>query len=178
MTRAKLDRTAFRRAMGLCTGRRDCPCENCAALRELTPQEPRVTPTHTNVEYAPAPDNSPYPVPSNAAHIWIANGALHIGLPPTSTQSRGTSVVIPLDKCGIVPNESGMAPRADQMGWQALLNTLHARARREPTSSTVGTPGAPAQYDIERVLKAMGRTTIPKAAPGGKIELTDEDLGL
>jgi hypothetical protein len=123
-------------------------------------------------------ESAPYPVPSHAAHIWIAQGALHIGLSPTGPDSRGTTVTIPLDKCGIVPNDSGMAPRSDQMGWQALLATLGARTRRAAATSTIGTPGTPVQYDIERVLKAMGRTTVPKAARGGKIQLTDEDLGL
>lgn len=177
----KLDRTAFRRAMGLraapCNGRRDCPCENCEALRKHSPEEPSAPHGHTPVAYAPEPDRSPYPVPAHAAHVWITNGALHLGLPPSGPDSRGTTVVIPLDRCGIVHNESGLAPRADQLGWQALLTTLQARTHQARPHS-IGTPGAPVQYDLDRVLKSMGRTSVPKAAKGGKIELTDEDLGL
>lgn len=180
-TNAKLDRGAFARAMGLraapCNGRRDCPCANCEALREHSPEVPPKAPGHTRVEYAPEPDRSPYPVPSHAAHVWIANGALHLGLPPAGPGSRGTTVSIPLERCGIVHAEGGMAPRADQLGWQALLTTLQARTH-QGRPHTAGTPGAPVQYDLDKVLKSMGRTSVPRAAGRGKIELTDEDLGL
>ena len=165
MTRAKLDRTAFRKALSLPKG----------AEQDDNHFPKGVEPAHPLMQ---STESAPYPVPQHAAHIWLANGELHIGLPPTSPDSRGTTVSIPLDKCGIVPNDSGMAPRADQMGWQVLLATLSSRSRRARSQSTIGTDSCPVQYDIERVLKAMGRTSVPKAAKGGKIQLTDEDLGL
>lgn len=98
---------------------------------------------------------SDYPIPSHAAHIWVAGDAIFLGLPPFRGD-HGHTVQLPNTTKGL----------------QVALATLRARAiSREPT---IGTRAAPAQYNVDEILKRVGADR--EAAQKRRIEEADDLL--
>lgn len=107
---------------------------------------------------------SDYPAPSYAASIWTVGDTIHMTLPPVYGQEKGHSVVFPNSPAG----------------WLAINSILRDRERQERRRA-IGTRAAPVQYDIDKMVQAMGKpiTQVPSArkvqAPP---DLSLEDLGL
>lgn len=93
-----------------------------------------------------------YPLPAHCAYIWFDGANLRLQLPPDGPESHGNTVILPLERLGIVRNEAG-APRPDQRGWLVLLDVL--RARLAAADRRIGTQASPVQYDIEAVLRGV-----------------------
>lgn len=96
-----------------------------------------------------------YPLPAHCAYIWFDGAALRLQLPPDGPESHGNMIVLPLERCAVVPSTSG-APRPDQRGWLVLLDTL--RERLVAADRRIGTLASPVQYDIEAVLRGVEAT--------------------
>lgn len=87
-----------------------------------------------------------YPPPSHAAFIWHRGDALCIGLPDYSGGgSVGHTLVIPLAKLGVARD------KADQRGWQIILDVLFARKHHED-GPALSTPAAPTGRQLEALL--------------------------
>ena len=93
-------------------------------------------------------NESDYPLPSHCAGIWTNGMEVLVSFPGTGG-SRGHTVRLPLDKLN-VPDGAAFA------GWRILRDLLFARMRSEnETQRTIGTRGAPVQYDLEVMLRSM-----------------------
>jgi hypothetical protein len=76
-----------------------------------------------------------YPLPSYAAHIWIANGQLCLGFPSPKEGAREHMVTLPL-------SDKGLAVAIDIL-----------REREKDRFNTLGTAGAPCRRQVEDELK-------------------------
>jgi hypothetical protein len=95
-----------------------------------------------------------YPLPAHAAYIWVAGADLFLGLPPVPGGTKGHQVRLP----------------ATDRGLAVALDILRERARAPGVphrygGHVIGTKGAPVQYDIEEVLRRLG-----KPSPGARAE--------
>lgn len=97
--------------------------------------------------------NDAYPLPAHAAYIWLAGPDLFLGLPPVPGGTKGHQVRLP----------------ANERGLSVALGILQERARAPGKPHHVGTKGAPVQYDLEEVLKRLG-----KPSPGARAEALSE----
>lgn len=117
-----------------------------------------------------------YPVPSAAAYIWIANGALHLGLPGTlndGVESRPHTVVIPLDKIEPVLNTFGTAPVPQNRGLAVMISILKQRMMAAQPN-WLGSKGAPPRATVQAAvesdekyakwLESMGAQRVEKKA--------------
>jgi hypothetical protein len=110
------------------------------------------------------------PVPAEAIPIWLEGESICLGLP-------GHNLKIPLARCSIERTGWGTI-MSRQTGWAGLLRVLMDRAlAKQPP--TIGQRGDPVQYDLDRMLVAMGGkiTRIEKARPADA-NLSLADLGL
>lgn len=120
-----------------------------------------------------------YPLPTGAVYVWIAQGKIMIGIPPTAQNDRGHTVSIPMEKCGIEFNDSGTAPKATQQGWYALLRLLNDRAQLS-AAPTIAQGGAQTQWQMEQIMKAWSSKggQAKQITEEGNHIATMEELGL
>lgn len=115
-----------------------------------------------------------YPLPSHAASIWLTGEALFLALPGTNG-ARGHTVRIPRGRCEAPGDIAALS------GWSVLLELLRQRmhAAEEGTRASIGTRAAPVQYDIDGMLRSLGKRSVPKYDSSGRPNSCDaEDLGL
>jgi hypothetical protein len=117
--------------------------------------------------------NDDYPLPAHSLSIWKVGHTLYVGVPPSREGVRGTTLKITLDRCGVECSAFGQ-PLASQRGWRVLLDVL-AQRERDGRSAPLGNAGAPVQYDVEKILRAMG-SAAPRVTRVGPTTL--DDLGL
>lgn len=107
--------------------------------------------------------SEPYPIPSHAAHIWIAgDNKLTVAFPPLPGHEKGHTTLLPCTEDGIKVLRSILAERAE--GFTS------GRA-------TIGTKGSPTQYNLAEMIKAMKVTRIEPKKDGSKIA-SIEEIGL
>lgn len=75
-----------------------------------------------------------YPLPSHAAHFWIAGDDLWIAFPGQGPEERGHSIRLP----------------ASAGGLAAAVKIMRDRATARDLK--LSNPGTPTQYEIERAL--------------------------
>lgn len=112
--------------------------------------------------------NEQYPLPSYAAHIWIAGNDIFIQFPPCLAQDRVHTVKIPNTENGTL----------------LLLDIL----RRRQSEVHLGLKGTPTQYEVERTLagdrkyaewlKELKRTRDVSAQEKAESEAFLKELGL
>lgn len=93
----------------------------------------------------------PYPLPAYAASIWFTGDAISIAFPPQGPEAKGSTITIPLDRCGIETSGWG-APLPSQRGWAVILTFLKQRASAAREFKRLSDPGTPSQYEVERAL--------------------------
>ena len=100
-----------------------------------------------------------YPPPSNAVTLWLTGDTIHVAIPPSAGTDRGHTVHL----------------AANEFGIKNLLVILRHRevARSAPK---LGFAGAPTQYDLETIARAMVKR--PKAQPTPALTLDDLELDL
>ena len=76
---------------------------------------------------------SDYPIPSYAAHIWLAGDTLWLGFPPLTEGGSSHSVPYP----------------ANERGITLIIETLRERRKGE---RSLGSHGSPTKYQTERAL--------------------------
>ena len=112
-----------------------------------------------------------YPLPSYAAHIWIAGDKIWLGFPGEKDGVREHSVPFP----------------ATDKGFSLILATIKAR-QEAPCANWLGTRGAPCRHEIERQLandkrynafiKATAEAKVVSAADAAENAKFLEELGL
>jgi hypothetical protein len=109
-----------------------------------------------------------YPPPSHCAYIWHRGDALCIGLPDfAGGASVGHTLVVPLAKLA-VPRD-----KADQRGWQILLDVLFARKHDSDARHALSTPSAPTSRQLEALLAGH---KIEAWSADGRRKLAEVDL--
>lgn len=100
-----------------------------------------------------------YPPPSNAVTLWLTGDTIHVAIPPSAGTDRGHTVHL----------------AANEFGIKNLLVILRHRevARSAPK---LGFAGAPTQYDLETIARAMARPKPPSKA--STLTLDDLDLDI
>ncbi len=93
----------------------------------------------------PSPEK--YPLPSYAANIWLAGDRIAVQFEGSHT------IFIDLARCGVECNNSG-STLPTQRGWEVLLSILKDRSRAT-ARPRIAERGAPVQYDIEQMLRAV-----------------------
>lgn len=107
-----------------------------------------------------------YPIPSHAAHFWIAGDDLWIAFPAQGPEARGSSIHLPA-------NEHGLATAI------SILKT-----RTKTPDLKLGNRGTPTQYELDQdkkygaILAAMRATTDEKLAEAAQAKSELEELGL
>lgn len=121
------------------------------------PRAERIEPDERPLDLGPAPER--YPPPSYASTVWATPEGLRISLPATPGET-GHSILLPFA----------------QASWGILIELLRERGRfaERNTRARIGTRAAPVQYDIEGILRSLGRTSAK--VPSHKTSLSD--LGL
>lgn len=109
-------------------------------------------------------NNTDYPLPAHALSIWKVGHDIYVGV-PAQGKTRGTTLKLPLDKCGIETSAFG-GIRASQRGWAILLDILRAREAAGQRPAYIGTRSAPVQYDVDKMIKEMGGFGGGKPQPG------------
>lgn len=118
-----------------------------------------------------------YPLPAHAASVWLTSDALMVAFPSTS-DARGHTIAIPLsrltpacDCCG-----GDLRLRATTRGWPSLLGLLRERfhAAANPQHLRISHPGAPTQYSIDAILRAVAASRPPAARTLADLGLQDD----
>lgn len=126
-------------------------------------------------EYTPTGERDEYPLPTHAVSVWLTNEHLCVGMSALGHGSRGHTVRIPIGRLYALPDV------AAQSGWVALLELLKARrlCAARGVAAHIGTQASPVQYDLDKVLKSLGKTHAPRYDAQGKPSSCDaEDIGL
>lgn len=100
-----------------------------------------------------------YPPPSGAVTMWLAGDTIWVALPPSPGSDRGHTVHL----------------SANEFGIKNLLVILRQRETLR-ASPKLGFAGAPTQYDLETVARALAKR--PKAVTSSLPSLTLDDLEL
>jgi hypothetical protein len=124
-----------------------------------------------------------YPPPSHAASIWLADQTIFLGLPGITDHEHGHTVQAQVNMA-VLRNLCADTDRFDlneRKTFQALasiINTLHERATQ--TKQTIGMKGAPTQWDLDIVMKALAKGAVTVIKPKVDAKKIDslEDLGL
>jgi len=102
-----------------------------------------------------------YPPPSNAVTLWLTGDTIHVAIPPSAGTDRGHTVHL----------------AANEFGIKNLLVILRHRevARSAPK---LGFAGAPTQYDLETIARAMAKPRRNLQPPTSGLTLDDLELDL
>lgn len=115
-----------------------------------------------------------YPLPAHAASIWFTGDGLSIAFPPQGPEQKGSTIHIPLDRCGIETNDWG-TPLPSQRGWSVILTFLKQRAAAAREFKRLGEPGTPSQYEVERALANDAKYATILGAMAQAKAATDEE---
>lgn len=133
-----------------------------------------------------------YPPPSYAAHTWTQGQRLFLAMPGLDPEASGHKVAVEIDQAalrGLLARSVSLdyigdpaKPRlslSERKSIAALCSILGTLSAREADGRhTISTPGAPSQYDLDIVLRALKDGRVTKVA-NKKIpkELNIEDIG-
>lgn len=106
------------------------------------------------------------PAPKSAATVWLEGDQLMVNF-------ESHTVKIPLAKCSVECSGFGQ-PLVRQLGWHSLLSML--REREIHMNQTIGTRGAPVQYDVEQMVKQFKETRKPVTADAVVDAFSDEEV--
>lgn len=110
---------------------------------------------------------SDYPPAAHAAYVWWTGSGLALAVP------GGGTVIVPMERLAVARD------RADQRGWQFLLDTLSARSRayaeRKPAPS-IATAGCPTQEQADRALVAASGARVRRFDARGRERVSCDDL--
>lgn len=95
--------------------------------------------------------SEPYPLPGYACSIWFTGTGVALSFPPQGDEQKGSTIHIPLERCGIESSDWG-EPLASQRGWAVLLTALKQRYAGAKEFRKLSQPGQPSQYEVERAL--------------------------